>query len=63
MLVELEHKAMWAMNKLKIDWNEAVEERLNGLNELNEFRLKVYERSSRYKEKMTKYHDQEIEKR
>ena len=41
--VELEHKAMWAMKKLKFDWNEAVEQRLNGLNELDEFRLKAYE--------------------
>ena len=23
--VELEHKAMWAMMKLKIDWNEVAE--------------------------------------
>ena len=38
---ELENKDMWVMNKLKMDWNEAVEERLNGLNELNEFCLKA----------------------
>ena len=25
LLVELEHKAMWAMKKLKIDWSEAAE--------------------------------------
>ena len=35
--VELEHKAMWAMKKLKMDWNEVVEQRLNGLNKLDEF--------------------------
>ncbi|XP_069150209.1 uncharacterized protein [Solanum lycopersicum] len=28
--VELENKAMWAMKKLKIDWNEAAEQRLIG---------------------------------
>ena len=33
--VELENKAMWAMKKLKMDWNKAVEKRLNGLNELD----------------------------
>ena len=38
--VELEHKAIWAMKKLKLDWNQAAEQRLNGLNELDEFWLK-----------------------
>ena len=44
--VELEHKAMWAMKKLKMDWSKVVEQRLNGLNELDEFRLKTYESSA-----------------
>ena len=47
-LVELEHKAMWAMNKLKMDWSEAAEQRLNGLNELDEFRLNASESSALY---------------
>ena len=38
--MKLDHKAMWEMKKLKIDCNEAVEQRLNGLNELDEFHLK-----------------------
>ena len=63
LLVELEHKAMWTIKKLKMDWNEVVEQRLNGLNELNEFCLKAYESSAIYKENMKKYHDQKIEKR
>ena len=44
-------------------WNEAAEQRLNGLNELDEFRLKAYECSSLYKENLNKYHDQNIQKR
>ena len=48
---------MWAMKNLKMDWNEAVEQRFNGLNELDEFSLKAYENPSIYKDKMKKYHD------
>ena len=51
------------MKKLKMDWSEAAEQRLNGLNELDEFRLKAYDSSALYKEKMKKYHDNKIEKR
>ena len=46
-----------------MDWTEAAKHRFNGLNEHDEFNLKVYESSSLYKEKMKKYHDQKIEKR
>ena len=46
-----------------MDWSEAAEQRLNGLNELDEFRLKSYEMSALYKEKMKKYHDNKIEQR
>ena len=60
---ELEHKAMWAMKKLKMDWNKAAEQWLTGLNELDEFHLKAYESSALYKEKMKKYYDNKIEKR
>ena len=45
---------MWPMKKLKMDWSEAAEQQLNGLNELDEFRLKAYESSELYKEKMKK---------
>ena len=54
---------MWAMMKLKMDWNEVAEQRLTGFNELDEFRLKSYENKVLYKEKMQKYHDLKIEKR
>ena len=45
-----------------MDWSEAAEQRLNGLNELDKFCLKAYESSPLYKEKMVKYHDKKIEK-
>ncbi|XP_015078895.1 uncharacterized protein LOC107022822 [Solanum pennellii] len=60
--VDLEHKAMLAIKKVKMDSNEEVEKRLNGLNELDEFNQKAYKSSSIYKLKMNKYHDQKIEK-
>ena len=47
--------------KLKMDWNEAMEQRLHGLNELDEFCQIAYESSAIYKEKM-KYLYQKIEK-
>ena len=50
------------MKKLKMDWSEAAEQRLNVLNELDELLLKPYESSALYKEKMKKYHDNKIEK-
>ena len=46
-----------------MDWNEVVEQRLNGLNEIDEFNLKANKSSSLYKENMKKYHYQKIEKR
>ena len=46
LLVELENKVMWTMKKLKMDWNESVEQRINGLNELDLFRLKTHESSA-----------------
>ena len=48
------------MEKLKMYWSEAAEQRLTGLNELDEFRLKAYESSSLYKENMKKYHDKKL---
>ena len=51
------------MKKLNMDSNEAVEQRFNDLNELDEFCIKAYVISALYKVKMKKYHDQKIEKR
>ena len=50
------------MKKLKMDWNETVEQRLNGLNDIYEFHIKAYEISAIYKEKMNMYCDQNIKK-
>ncbi|KAK4706613.1 hypothetical protein R3W88_033825 [Solanum pinnatisectum] len=60
--IKLEHKAMWALMKLNLDWGTASCQRVNDMNECDEFCLKAYESSALYKEKMKKYHDQKIEK-
>ncbi|XP_055814605.1 uncharacterized protein LOC129884312 [Solanum dulcamara] len=61
--VELEYKAMWVLKKLNLDWNVTSKQRMNQLNEVEEFRLNAYESSAFYKKGMKKYHDQNIEKR
>ncbi|WMV19401.1 hypothetical protein MTR67_012786 [Solanum verrucosum] len=63
LIVELQHKVMWAIKKLNLDWGVASNQRIDDLNALDEFRLKAYESSALYKEKMKRYHDQRIEKR
>ncbi|XP_070047367.1 uncharacterized protein [Nicotiana tomentosiformis] len=50
--VELEHKEIWALNKLNLEWNIAANLRVEQLNELDEFRFHAYSSSSLYKDKM-----------
>ncbi|XP_070050266.1 uncharacterized protein [Nicotiana tomentosiformis] len=55
--LELEHKAMWDLEKLNLDWDVAAKLRVTHLNKLDEFQYNAYESSSLYKEKMKYLHD------
>ncbi|XP_049369704.1 uncharacterized protein LOC125834616 [Solanum verrucosum] len=61
--IELEHNALWALKALTLDWSKTSRERVEQLNELDEFRLRSYESSVIYNEKMKKWHDARILKR
>nr|XP_016449111.1 PREDICTED: uncharacterized protein LOC107774145 [Nicotiana tabacum] len=61
--LELEHKSMWALKMLNLDWDEAANLRLTRLNELEEFRFHAYKSAAVYKERMKFVHDKKILKR
>ncbi|CAM8930795.1 unnamed protein product [Rhodiola kirilowii] len=61
--VELEYKAMWAVQELNFDTKASGEKRLLQLNELDEIRLDSYESSKIYKERTRRWHDKLILKR
>ena len=52
---------MWELIKLNLDWGATSNKILNYMNELNKFRLNAFESSGLYKEKMNKYHYEQIE--
>lgn len=43
LLVEFDHKELWALKRLNFEWRDATNLRLNKVNELDEFWLRVYE--------------------
>ncbi|XP_061372214.1 uncharacterized protein LOC133314719, partial [Gastrolobium bilobum] len=49
LLVELEHKALWAIKYLNFDYKTAAEKRLLQLDELDEFIFFAYESATLYK--------------
>ena len=63
LLVELEHKAYWAIKQCKMGMDAASEQRKLQLNELEEIRNDAYRSSQVYKDKTEAFHGKMISRK
>nr|XP_016460439.1 PREDICTED: uncharacterized protein LOC107783929 [Nicotiana tabacum] len=60
LLVELEHKTLWALRQLNLDMEITGTNRVTGLHELEKFRFQAFESARLYKERIKLMHDKHI---
>ncbi|GJR17471.1 reverse transcriptase domain-containing protein [Tanacetum coccineum] len=60
LLIEMDHKAYWALKNANLDLDVAGRNRFLQLNKLVEMRNKAYEHSRTYKERTKRWHDARI---
>jgi len=63
LLMEMEHRAFWALKWLNFDSKASADKRKIQLSELEEMRLNAYQPSRLFNEHMKAYHDKKLLKR